>query len=93
LYLAEKIMSVPILTFFNNRGVGETSLVYHLAWMFTDLGKQIIVADLDNWKTTRRAGSIRISNCRLEKWNRSGRTSPSSKNNEISCPSGKAARA
>jgi cellulose biosynthesis protein BcsQ len=38
----------PVLTFFNNKGgVGKTSLVYHLAWMFADLGKQIVVADLD----------------------------------------------
>ncbi|MDR2031250.1 MAG: AAA family ATPase [Azoarcus sp.] len=42
-------MSVPVLTFFNNKaGVGKTSLVYHLAWMFADLGKRIIVADLDS---------------------------------------------
>lgn len=27
-------MSVPVLTFFNNKGgVGKTSLVFHLAWM------------------------------------------------------------
>ncbi|MDR3158419.1 MAG: AAA family ATPase [Zoogloeaceae bacterium] len=42
-------MSVPVLTFFNNKGgVGKTSLIYHLAWMFADLGKQVIVADLDS---------------------------------------------
>lgn len=36
------------LTFFNNKGgVGKTSLVYHLAWMFGDLGKRVLVADLD----------------------------------------------
>jgi cellulose biosynthesis protein BcsQ len=41
-------MSVPVLTFFNNKGgVGKTSLIYHLAWMFADLGKQVVVADLD----------------------------------------------
>lgn len=41
-------MSIPILTFFNNKGgVGKTSLLYHLAWMFSDLGKRVIAADLD----------------------------------------------
>ncbi|MBI5120477.1 MAG: AAA family ATPase [Rhodospirillales bacterium] len=36
------------VAFFNNKGgVGKTSLVYHLAWMFADLGKRVIVADLD----------------------------------------------
>jgi len=41
-------MNVPILTFFNNKGgVGKTSLLYHLAWMFSELGKQVIAADLD----------------------------------------------
>lgn len=41
-------MSIPILTFFNNKGgVGKTSLLYHLAWMFSDLGKRVIVTDID----------------------------------------------
>lgn len=41
-------MSTPILTFFNNKGgVGKTSLVYHLSWMFSELGKRVVVADLD----------------------------------------------
>lgn len=41
-------MTAPILTFFNNKGgVGKTSLIYHLAWMFADLGKKVLVADLD----------------------------------------------
>src|SRR5215510_123502 len=41
-------MSVPVLTFFNNKGgVGKTSLVYHLAWMFSELGKRVIAVDLD----------------------------------------------
>ena len=41
-------MSVPVLTFFNNKGgVGKTSLVYHLSWMFSDLGKRILAVDLD----------------------------------------------
>jgi len=41
-------MSVPVLTFFNNKGgVGKTSLVYHLAWMFSELGLRIVAVDLD----------------------------------------------
>jgi len=41
-------MNTPILTFFNNKGgVGKTSLLYHLAWMFSDLGKRVIAVDLD----------------------------------------------
>ncbi|MFA5505875.1 MAG: AAA family ATPase [Vulcanimicrobiota bacterium] len=36
------------LTFFNNKGgVGKTSLVYHLAWMFAELDLEVLVADLD----------------------------------------------
>lgn len=41
-------MNPPIIAFFNNKGgVGKTSLVYHLAWMYTDLGLSVIAADLD----------------------------------------------
>jgi cellulose biosynthesis protein BcsQ len=41
-------MSVPILTFFNNKdGVGKTSLVYHLAWMFSELNHTVVAVDLD----------------------------------------------
>ncbi len=41
-------MSVPILTFFNNKsGVGKTSLVYHLSWMFAELDKKVLAMDLD----------------------------------------------
>ena len=41
-------MSIPILTFFNNKGgVGKTSLVYHLAWMFSELGHTVVAVDLD----------------------------------------------
>jgi len=41
-------MSVPVIAFFNNKGgVGKTSLVYHLAWMFSDLGTRVLAADLD----------------------------------------------
>ncbi len=41
-------MSIPVIAFFNNKGgVGKTSLVYHLAWMYTDLGARVVAADLD----------------------------------------------
>ena len=41
-------MSVPVLTFFNNKGgVGKTSLVYHLSWMFSELGRTVVTVDLD----------------------------------------------
>ncbi len=36
------------ITFFNNKGgVGKTSLVYHLAWMFSELGLRVLAVDLD----------------------------------------------
>ena len=36
------------IAFFNNKGgVGKTSLVYHIAWMLSDLGIRSIAADLD----------------------------------------------
>ena len=36
------------IAFFNNKGgVGKTSLVYHLAYMFAELGLKVIAADLD----------------------------------------------
>lgn len=41
-------MTVPVLTFFNNKGgVGKTSLVYHLAWMFSEIGHRVLACDLD----------------------------------------------
>ncbi len=41
-------MSVNILAFFNNKGgVGKTSIVYHLAWMYADLGINVVAVDLD----------------------------------------------
>jgi len=41
-------MTTPVLTFFNNKGgVGKTSLVYHLSWMFAQMGKRIVALDLD----------------------------------------------
>lgn len=41
-------MSPPVIAFFNNKGgVGKTSLVYHLAWMYRDLGLNVLAADFD----------------------------------------------
>lgn len=41
-------MSVPVLTFFNTKaGVGKTSLVFHLAWMLSEMGKRVVAIDLD----------------------------------------------
>ncbi|WP_019867954.1 ParA family protein [Methylovulum miyakonense] len=41
-------MTPPVLTFFNNKGgVGKTSLIYHLAWMFASLRKRVVIIDLD----------------------------------------------
>jgi len=41
-------MSVPVIAFFNNKGgVGKTSLVYHVAWMFAEQGRRVVAADLD----------------------------------------------
>ena len=39
---------IPVVTFFNNKGgVGKTSLVYHLAWMYAQLGVRVVAVDLD----------------------------------------------
>lgn len=36
------------IAFFNNKsGVGKTSLVYHLAWMYSQLGLRTVAVDLD----------------------------------------------
>ena len=41
-------MTIPVLTFFNNKGgVGKTSLVYHLAWMMSEIGHRVLACDLD----------------------------------------------
>ena len=41
-------MTAPVLTFFNNKGgVGKTSLAYHLAWMLSEIGRPVLVCDLD----------------------------------------------
>ncbi|MCL2340560.1 MAG: ParA family protein [Proteobacteria bacterium] len=39
---------ITFLTLFNNKGgVGKTTLVYHLAWMFSMQGYAVLAADLD----------------------------------------------
>ncbi len=41
-------MNAPVLTFFNNKGgVGKTSLIYHLAWIYASLRKRVVIIDLD----------------------------------------------
>lgn len=41
-------MPAPIISFFNNKGgVGNTSLVYHLAWVWAAQGKRVLAVDLD----------------------------------------------
>jgi len=41
-------MSIPVIAFFNNKGgVGKTSLVYHLSWMYSKLHLNVLAADLD----------------------------------------------
>jgi len=42
------IEHIPVLTFFNNKGgVGKTSLIYHLAWMYAEMGRKVVVVDAD----------------------------------------------
>lgn len=39
---------MKIVTFFNNKGgVGKTSLVYHLSWMYAQEGMKVLAVDLD----------------------------------------------
>ncbi|NMF65109.1 ParA family protein [Brasilonema octagenarum UFV-E1] len=41
-------MNTTTIAFFNNKGgVGKTSLVYHLAWMYCNLGYRVVAVDLD----------------------------------------------
>ena len=41
-------MTPQVIAFFNNKGgVGKTSLVYHLAWMYRELGASVLAADFD----------------------------------------------
>ena len=62
-------MSVPVLTFFNNKGgVGKTSLVYHVAWMLTKLGHSAFVVDLDPQANL--TAAFRTEETMLELWDR-----------------------
>jgi len=39
---------VKTIAYFNNKGgVGKTTLVYHLAWMYAELGLSVVAADFD----------------------------------------------
>lgn len=39
---------MKIIAFFNNKGgVGKTTLVYHIAWMYAELGQSVLAVDLD----------------------------------------------
>ena len=36
------------IAFFNNKGgVGKTTLAYHVAWMYAELGQRVLAVDLD----------------------------------------------
>ncbi len=36
------------IVFFNNKGdVGKTTMVYHLSWMFSEMGERVLAVDLD----------------------------------------------
>jgi cellulose biosynthesis protein BcsQ len=62
---------IPTVAFFNNKGgVGKTSLVYHMAWMYADLGYRVLAADLDPQANLTAA---MLSESRLEElWDGSG---------------------
>jgi chromosome partitioning protein len=47
----------------NHGGAGRTSLVYHLAWMYADLGLTVVAADLD---PQARLSSMFLDDARLE---------------------------
>jgi len=41
-------MTLPVVALFNSKGgVGKTLLVYHLAWMYAELGVRVLAVDLD----------------------------------------------
>jgi cellulose biosynthesis protein BcsQ len=41
-------MTPPIVAFFNAKsGVGKTTLAYHVGWMLRELGRSVVVLDLD----------------------------------------------
>ena len=52
------------IAFLNNRsGDGKTALVYHLAWMFAELGRRVVAADLD---TQSQLSGMFLGEARLE---------------------------
>jgi len=52
------------IAFFNNKGgVGKTTLVYHLSWMYAELGFSVVAADLDPQANL---SSVFLSEDRLE---------------------------
>jgi len=65
------------VAFFNNKGgVGKTSLVYHLAWMFAEKGHRVVAADFDPQANLT---SICLDDDRLEElWRTSPRPTVSS---------------
>jgi cellulose biosynthesis protein BcsQ len=39
---------IPVIAFFSGKsGVGNTTLVYHMAWKLADMGFRVQAADLD----------------------------------------------
>lgn len=41
-------MEIKTIAFFNNKGgVGKTTMVYHIAWMLSELGYKVVTLDLD----------------------------------------------
>ncbi len=57
------------VAFFNNKGgIGKTSLVYHLAWMYANLGVTVVVADLDP--------QANLTSMFLDEWSRDDLWSP-----------------
>jgi cellulose biosynthesis protein BcsQ len=68
-------MAAAVVAFFNNKGgVGKTSLVYHLACMYADLGRRVLAADLDPQANLTAAF---LDEARLERiWRRSAMPAP-----------------
>ncbi|HLL79139.1 MAG TPA: ParA family protein [Ktedonobacteraceae bacterium] len=64
-------MSRPVVAFFNSQGgVGKTTLVYHLVWMYADLGLRVLAVDLDPQANLTMA---LLNEARLESlWNQNG---------------------
>ena len=39
---------MKVISFYNRKGgVGKTSLIYHLAWMYASLRKRVVIVDID----------------------------------------------